>query len=89
MVYRLRKDDVAARRVGEEYFVLTLGDSTLHNVTGAGARVLELLEEGLTSDEIRARLAEEYDVAEETLDGDLTSFWEELAAKGIVERTDT
>jgi hypothetical protein len=56
----------------------------LHNITGAGVRILELLDEGKDAAEIVRCLCEEYDAEAPALEADLASFLQELAAKGIV-----
>jgi len=84
MPLRLNSEDLAFRRVGDEYFVLTVADNTLHRITGAGVRIMELLEEGKDEEEIVRSLAEEYDAGEAELAADLGAFLAELAAKGIV-----
>jgi len=84
MVYRLKKDELAYRKIGDEFFVLTTADSTLHNIKGVGVRILELLEEGRDEEEIRAALLAEYDAPAAEVEADLASFLAELEAKGIV-----
>ncbi len=88
MTYALKKKEIAYRKIGDEYFILTTGDSTLHNVKGAGVRIFELLDEGKPEDEILAVLRDEYDAPAAELEADLASFLAELEAKGIVTRDD-
>lgn len=84
MAYRLIKKEIAYRRIGDEYFVLTTRDSTLHNVKGAGVRIMELLDEGKDEAEIARTLSDEYDAPAAEIEADLTAFLKEMAAKGIV-----
>jgi hypothetical protein len=88
MTYTLKKREIAYRKIGDEYFILTTSDSTLHNVTGAGVRIFELLDEGKSEEEILAALREEYDAPAAELEADLASFMAELEAKGIITRND-
>ncbi len=86
MAYRLNKDDLAYRKVGDEFFVLTLADKTLHNVRGVGVRIMELLDEGKGEDAILATVLAEYEVSREEAAADLAAFLQELATKGIISR---
>ena len=88
MTYTLKKEEIAYRKIGDEYFILTTGDSTLHNVTGAGVRIFELLDEGKSEEEILDALRGEYDAPQAELEADLASFMAELEAKGIIARND-
>ena len=89
MAYRLVKKEIAYRRIGDEYFVLTTRDSTLHNIKGAGVRIMELLDEGKDEAEIARVLADEYDAPAAEIEADLAAFLEDMAAKGIVTRNET
>ncbi len=86
MPYRLRREALAYRKIGDEFFLLTPADSTLHSVAGVGVRVVELLDAGSSGEELERTLLEEYDVPPDVLRADLAAFLEELAAKGIVEK---
>jgi hypothetical protein len=88
MAYRLVKKEIAYRKIGDEYFVLTTRDSTLHNIKGAGVRIMELLDEGKDEAEIARVLTEEYDAPAAEIEADLAAFLEEMAAKGIVTRNE-
>jgi len=84
MRIELVKDDVVARRVGEEYFLLTTGDATLHNIRESGVFIFEAIEKGADRDEILDGLVEEFDVEREQAAGDLDEFLRELEDKGII-----
>jgi hypothetical protein len=84
MPYRLKKEDLAYRKIGDAYYVLTVPDSTLHHVTGVGVRVLELLDGGKDEAAILDQLSAEFDVDAAELARDLDAFFADLAAKGIV-----
>ena len=89
MTYRLLKKEIAYRKIGDEYFVLTTRDSTLHNIKGAGVRIMEMLDEGKDEAEIARILRDEYAAPAAEIEADLASFFEELAAKGIVAENET
>ena len=89
MTYRLLKKEIAHRKIGDEYFVLTTRDSTLHNIKGAGVRIMEMLDEGKDEAEIARILRDEYAAPAAEIEADLASFFEELAAKGIVAENET
>jgi len=86
MPLRLKKSDIAYRKIGDEFYVLTLPDNMLHNVRGVGVRILELLDGGKDENEIVEVLAEEYDAPADQIAADLRDFLEELAIKGIISR---
>jgi len=88
MAYRLVKKEIAYRKIGDEFFVLTTRDSTLHNIKGAGVRIVELLDEGKDQAEIARILSEEYDAPAAEIEADLAAFLEEMADKGIVVRNE-
>ena len=89
MAYRLVKKEIAYRKIGDEYFVLTTRDSTLHNIKGAGVRIMELLDEGKDEAEIARVLTDEYDAPAAEIEADLAAFLEDMAAKGIVTRNES
>jgi superfamily II helicase len=89
MTYRLLKKEIAYRKIGDEFFVLTTRDSMLHNIKGAGVRMVELLDEGKDPAEIVRLLCEEYDIPAVAVAEDLASFLQELVAKGIVAENST
>jgi hypothetical protein len=84
MPIELLKDDVVTRRVGEEYFLLTTGDATLHNIRESGIFIFEAIEKGADRDEILDGLVEEFDVDREQAAADLDEFLRELKEKGII-----
>ncbi|MEE9456143.1 MAG: PqqD family protein [bacterium] len=88
MTYVLKKKEIAYRKIGDEYFVVTTSDSTLHNLKGAGVRIFDLLDEGKSENEILPILRDEYDAPAAEIEADLASFLAELEAKGIVTRDD-
>lgn len=84
MRIELVTDDVVARRVGEEYFLLTTGDATLHNIRESGVYIFEALEKGAGYDGILDGLVEEFDVEKARAAADLDEFLRELEEKGII-----
>jgi hypothetical protein len=83
MSYKLNKSEIAYRKIGDEFFVLTTRDSFLHSVAGAGARIMELLDAGKDEGEILRTLVAEYDAPEAEIKADLAAFLAELEEKGI------
>lgn len=88
MAYHLKKKEIAYRKIGDEYFVLTPDDDMLHNVKGVGVRIMELLADGKDEDDILQVLLEEYDAPPAEIEADLASFLAELEEKGVVARND-
>ncbi len=89
MTFRLKKSEVAYRKIGDDFFVLTPHDSTLHNITGVGVRIMELLDEDKDEAAILRVLVEEFDAPAAEVEKDLRAFLSELAAKGIVSENET
>jgi len=58
--------DVLTRRVGDELVLVHMGRNEIFSLNATGARLWELLAEGLSRDEARARLQAEFDVDDET-----------------------
>jgi hypothetical protein len=84
MRIKVLKDDIITRRVGEEYFLLTTGDATLHNIRESGVYIFEAIEKGRGYDEILDGLVAEFDVEKEQAAADLDEFLRELEEKGII-----
>lgn len=84
MRIELLKDDIITRRVGEEYFLLTTGDATLHNIRESGVYIFDAIEKGAGYDEILDGLVAEFDVEKEQAAADLDEFLRELEEKGII-----
>jgi len=87
MRVELLKDDLVARKVGDEYFLLTTGDATLHNIRESGVYIFEQIEKGADRDEILDGLVEEFDVEKDIATADLDAFLRELEEKGIISLT--
>lgn len=77
-------DDVLARKVGEETVMLHLTDGTYFGLDPVGTRIWELLGEGNSLSEICEVMIDEYDVSRETIERDVMSLAEELAARGLI-----
>ncbi|UCE27896.1 MAG: PqqD family protein [Candidatus Coatesbacteria bacterium] len=84
MDIELLKGDLVARRVGDEYFLLTTGDAMLHNIRESGVFIFEAIEKGAGRDEILDGLVEEFNVEKEVAAADLDAFLRELEEKGII-----
>jgi hypothetical protein len=83
---RLRtRSDVRFRRVADEAVVLRQDAGEVLALNEVAARILELVGEGLTQDEIVDRLLEEYDVERPELEADTAAFVQELLDSGVIE----
>ncbi len=56
MPIELLKENLVVRRIGDEYFLLTSGDTMLHNVRGSGVFILEAIEKAKLSNRARSNL---------------------------------
>jgi hypothetical protein len=75
---RLRTTDISARTIGGETIVLDLPSSQYFAITGVGSRVVQLLAEDHTMDELVATIVTEYDVDEPTARQDVENFVDRL-----------
>jgi hypothetical protein len=82
---RLRvSPDAAVRELDGEGVVLDLGSGHYFGLDPVALRVWQLVAEGLTLRAIRARLLEEFEAPESSLDADLLAFVRDLVARGLV-----
>jgi hypothetical protein len=79
-------DHVVYRRFEAETLLLNLKTGHYHGLNPTGGRLLELLKEtdGRVGDAV-ARLAEEYEVAEDDVAPDMAAFCAQLAERGLIE----
>ena len=75
---------VMARTVGDETVILDLASGTYYGLDPVGARMWQLMGEGLTLAAICETLLEEYEVTREQLEADMIRLTDELSAKGLV-----
>ena len=78
------REGVIAKMVGSEMVLLDYDRGIYYGLNPVGARVWQLLSDGEASDRIIELLADEYDVARETLEADVTALLRDLEAKGLV-----
>lgn len=80
----INKDNVSFRKVDDEYFILTVPDAVMHNVTGSGVFIFDGLVEGQDEEEILRTLLEEYEVSREEAEKDLGEFLQQMTELGIL-----
>lgn len=81
--------EVVYQSVSDGGVLLSTRDEVYYGLNGVAARIWELLREVDTLEELTGRLEEEYaDVAAETLRADAEELLDDLAAHGLVSRTD-
>jgi len=78
------REGVIAKMVGSEMVLLDYDRGIYYGLNPVGARVWQLLSDGEASDRIIGLLADEYDVARETLEADVAALLRDLEAKGLV-----
>jgi hypothetical protein len=76
---------ITFRRVRDEMALLDVDTGVYFGLDEIGARMWELLAEHGNLEAVAKRMEEEYDVAGDTLRGDLLRLAEELRAKGLLE----
>ena len=82
--YRVRKA-VRFRIVDREAVVVRQDSGEVMVLNEVGARVLVLLAEGLSPDEIARRISEEFEVTPEQADEDVKLYLNELMEAGLIE----
>jgi hypothetical protein len=79
--------DVLSRRVGDESVLVDVSTNRIFSLNETGARLWDLLQEGLEPAEAFARLRAEFDVAERELLAEITSFCALLERERLVSRS--
>lgn len=84
------KDDYVLRNIAGDYVLVPTGDAAakyngLFGVTEVGARIIELLPECGSEEEVAAKILEEYDADGETVAHDVADFISKLREQGILE----
>lgn len=83
MSWKLARD-VRFRRILDEAVVIRQDASEVMGLNHVGGRVLELLRDGVGESDMIATLANEFDVAPETLAADVAAFVDDLVASGVI-----
>jgi hypothetical protein len=73
-----------ARQVGDETVILDLASGTYFGLDPVGARIWQLIGEGVGLDDICETLLAEFDTARETVTHDVNRLIGELQAQGLV-----
>lgn len=81
---RCNRDSVAAEVVDGEAIILNLETGAYYSLDQAGARIWQLLEHGLDTPAIAARVAEEYDAPAEAVASDVDALVADLLAEQLV-----
>jgi hypothetical protein len=71
---RLRSAEISTRTLGGETIVLSLPNSRYFTVTGVGTRILELLVEETSAQDVVGTIVEEYEVDRAAAERDVTAF---------------
>ena len=82
----LCEESVVFTELDGEAVLLNVESGIYFGLDATGTRMWGLVSEGLTDDEILARLLDEYDVSCEQLRVDIDAFLEALRAQGLVRR---
>ena len=85
MTHMLRvADGVIYKQVGDELVLLDFERGIYYGLDTIGARIWQVIAEGKPVGDLVAELLEEYDVARETLEKDVTRLLDELREKGLL-----
>src|SRR4051794_12041404 len=81
------KDGVAFAQLDDETVLLNTNTGVYFGVASVGTRIWTLLAEGLTDDQIRMSLLDEYDASVDTVAAELAWFMSELEDRDLVNRS--
>lgn len=81
---------VIYRNIAGEHMLIPVGSAAMENngmfvMTEIGGRIWQLLETGITREEIITALLEEYEVEESVLREDVKKFLQKLADRNLIE----
>ena len=76
--------DAELKVTGEEALILKLHDETMFSLNATGARIVELIVDGLQIDAVVAVLTSEYDAAASVVKADVTNLIEALLSGGLI-----
>lgn len=76
--------DVVSRRLGDTAVLVHLGTNRIFELNETGARVWELLSEGLSCDQILDRLVADFDVERDDADRALHELLRELSRESLL-----
>jgi hypothetical protein len=78
--------DVLWRRLDDEVILMQLKTDRMFSLNRTGARLWELIAEGLPLDVVRARLEREFEVGQERLSAEIGQILELLAGEQLIVR---
>jgi hypothetical protein len=77
-------DDVVFEVLDDQAVLLNLKTGIYFGLNDTGTRIWKLIEEHGDIDAVRKRMLEEFDVSQETLEGDLRGLLSELLERGLL-----
>lgn len=75
--------DVVARRLGDSAVLIRLTTNRIYELNATGARVWELLQQGLSREEVITRLAREFSVSSQAIAVDVDDLLRTLHTEGL------
>ena len=81
---RLRLTDISTRTLGDETIMLNLSTSRYFTVTGVGIRIVELLADDTSLEELVGAIVDEYEVDPDNAQRDVSTFVERLRAAELL-----
>jgi hypothetical protein len=83
-IMRLRATDISTRRLGDETNVLSLPTSRYYTITGVGTRIVELLGEETSFEDLVHVVVTEYEVDPTEARRDIAAFIERLRTSELL-----
>jgi hypothetical protein len=78
--------DVMARQVGDECVILDLASGSYFGLDPVGARIWQLISQGMSPADTHQALLAEYEVSSEDLERDLLRLIDELRSRGLIDK---
>ena len=75
--------DVVARRLGESAVLIRLTTNRIYELNATGARVWELVQQGLSRDDMVGRLAGEFEISSLAIAPDVDELLQMLHVEGL------
>ncbi len=82
--YKINKDDVTSRAIGDEEVVLNLENGFYYSLNEVGRGVWQLMNDGKTLGEIVKTLKETYQIPEARLEKDIDEIVQDLEKEGLI-----
>jgi hypothetical protein len=82
------RPDIVTRRIGDTLVIVSLPNNKIFELNRTGARIWELVAEGLDDQQVARSLAEEFDVTFDVARQEMIALRGQLLEEGLIEAAD-